>query len=1319
MADSSGQIVYFNKSAKELISDLKNGILVSEILGGFIQESGKPLSKSTPILKVFSTLKSTETIRLGVKGANGIKWHLMNAQVLEGSEQMFLFNLLLDPDHKEKNQRNFGLNLLNEESPIAIHVYDKQATLIGANKAWEKLWGVPREKAVGWYNLLMDKNIVGMGLEKHFKHALKGSSGEFGDVEFSPAVSTLNAKYVSTKYFPLLDDDGKVDRVVVFNEDVTKRVEIQKRLSESEETLTALIQNLHGVTYMISHDPYELIYMNKPVSEITGYPIELFMSGEVQWRKLIKPEDLERLDPVWRGSVQKRRKYTIEYEVKHREGHWVTIRDTGTGVFDTKANLKYVVGYMVDITETKRVQEDIRLNEIKFRSIFENAGHGIAIANSKGVFQEANKRALKLLGYNKGELENKITTLDITHPDDLKSTRERLRMMADGKTRRSTVEKRYVRKDGTAFWVNVSTSTFKNPSTGEIMLVGIIDDISESRQILQNVQVSELKFRSVFEEAGHGIVITNRNFKLLDFNQKFESIVGLTKKASDKERTILDHAHPTYKEPLRDVVRELVNDPSRKIQSEGKLVNKQGEEVWVRNDVSAYIDPHSLETRFVMILEDITRRKTALERLERSEDFQKETIDSLSLGLMVMSTKGQITLTNKVWDNISEKLSQLKSATVGNNFLETIHQMDDRITLIDGLGAVINDESNLFEFEVSLDKNSQSWFVMRCSKLQPKFDSLVITLQEVTVRKRVEQALEESLRNYRNIYNHTPVMMHSIDPQGKLVSVSNFWLEKLGYKRHEVIGKNLRDFLTKESQNDADIILPVFFEKGSIFDVSYHFITKNGDVIETLLSAIEEGKGTAFSRSLAVVTDITLLKKTERELKSNRQDLLQAQSLARIGNFVLNPESRTFQSSPVFDEILEIDSNQQKTFELLPFLTPKGDVEKVIETFDSLFRGGGNLDYTGQAVTLKTKKIIWLECLGTVEMAGDRAVRIVGTIQDITKSKNYELEIEHLSQRLSLAMEGASIGVWELNQIDRIVHYEPTMYELFQLDPPNKFNSWKDLMKVVHPEDEQKMINLKNRIKAGEELVEGDFRLNLKNDTRHFRSVTRQIHGENGLERLLGVITDITSDKELLNRLEVSLYEKDILIKEVHHRVKNNMQMISSILALKSLDLQDEESKKVFDDCTLRVKSMAVVHDQLYRFYNVSEIDISEYLNHLLGSLNALLVGGGGNYKMNIVSDEYLMDVDVALLCGLIVSEIVANAFKHGFKDQDSGEVNVQFKVADDNKHLIVTNSGAKIPGDVLEMKSTSLGMSLIKTFVNQLHGKIQVHPENGLEIIF
>jgi two-component sensor histidine kinase len=188
---------------------------------------------------------------------------------------------------------------------------------------------------------------------------------------------------------------------------------------------------------------------------------------------------------------------------------------------------------------------------------------------------------------------------------------------------------------------------------------------------------------------------------------------------------------------------------------------------------------------------------------------------------------------------------------------------------------------------------------------------------------------------------------------------------------------------------------------------------------------------------------------------------------------------------------------------------------------------------------------------------------------------------------------------------------------------------------------------------------------------------------------------------------------------QVHHRVENNMHMISSILGLDSMELEDPGAKSTFDECTARVKSMAMVHDQLYKFYNLSEIEMGEYLHHLIGGLNALLAGSSGNFVLNIDADKYEMDVDEALLCGLMVSEIISNAFKHGFKGYNEGIIDVKFRRQGEQKILIITNTGNAMPEDILEVRTTSLGMSLIKTFSNQLGGKLERFEDRGLKITF
>ena len=177
------------------------------------------------------------------------------------------------------------------------------------------------------------------------------------------------------------------------------------------------------------------------------------------------------------------------------------------------------------------------------------------------------------------------------------------------------------------------------------------------------------------------------------------------------------------------------------------------------------------------------------------------------------------------------------------------------------------------------------------------------------------------------------------------------------------------------------------------------------------------------------------------------------------------------------------------------------------------------------------------------------------------------------------------------------------------------------------------------------------------------------------------------------------------------------MQLISSIMALKSYDLDDDKSKAIFNEINDRIKAMSVIHDKLYTFYNVSEIDIAEYLRHIASELQVLQ--GSSGITIDVKASKAILDVEKALLIGLMVSEMVNNAIKHGFQKDQIGKVFIHFGKKDKKRILRVLNDGKKLTGDILE-SSTGLGISLIKTFVKQLEGTLELDKqENGLKVIF
>jgi len=205
-------------------------------------------------------------------------------------------------------------------------------------------------------------------------------------------------------------------------------------------------------------------------------------------------------------------------------------------------------------------------------------------------------------------------------------------------------------------------------------------------------------------------------------------------------------------------------------------------------------------------------------------------------------------------------------------------------------------------------------------------------------------------------------------------------------------------------------------------------------------------------------------------------------------------------------------------------------------------------------------------------------------------------------------------------------------------------------------------------------------------------------------------------------KLKISLLEKEILLKEIHHRVKNNLQVVSSLLFLQSINLKDENVINAFKESRDRIKCMALIHEKLYRSENLSMISFEDYIKSLVDELKKSFVRKDKNIITVIEAKDINLSLDTALSCGLIVNEVVTNSFKYAFPDsfvKDNDELKVEIKVnkIDSNKYLmIIRDNGVGLPKDFEIEKSDSLGMKLINSIVNQLNGNIEIKSEKGTE---
>ncbi len=198
-------------------------------------------------------------------------------------------------------------------------------------------------------------------------------------------------------------------------------------------------------------------------------------------------------------------------------------------------------------------------------------------------------------------------------------------------------------------------------------------------------------------------------------------------------------------------------------------------------------------------------------------------------------------------------------------------------------------------------------------------------------------------------------------------------------------------------------------------------------------------------------------------------------------------------------------------------------------------------------------------------------------------------------------------------------------------------------------------------------------------------------------------------------QIKAQLQEKDVLLKEVHHRVKNNMQVISSLLNLQTRRVKDPDVLAMFKESQRRIRSMALIHERLYQSSDLSRIEFSQYLRNLATHLFHSYQVDASRVHLKIKAEEVHLNINTAIPCGLIVNELVSNALKHGFPEGRSGELGIDLHRAEGDRYVLrVKDDGVGFPEGLDFRKTETLGMQIVSTLVEQIDGRLDLSRKNG-----
>jgi PAS domain S-box-containing protein len=199
-----------------------------------------------------------------------------------------------------------------------------------------------------------------------------------------------------------------------------------------------------------------------------------------------------------------------------------------------------------------------------------------------------------------------------------------------------------------------------------------------------------------------------------------------------------------------------------------------------------------------------------------------------------------------------------------------------------------------------------------------------------------------------------------------------------------------------------------------------------------------------------------------------------------------------------------------------------------------------------------------------------------------------------------------------------------------------------------------------------------------------------------------------------LTETKRSLKEKEILIKEIHHRVKNNLQLISSLLDLQSEQIPNEKAREIFNDSKNRIRLMASFYEQMYQSKDIADVNLKEYIENITTKIYHSYRKRDHNIELKLDIDKISINLDTMLTCSFIISELVTNSLKHAFNTSKKGIISIYLHKMNNHFNLIINDNGTGIPKNINYQKTTTLGLQLVNMFVLQLKGTIKLKNKKG-----
>lgn len=651
--------------------------------------------------------------------------------------------------------------------------------------------------------------------------------------------------------------------------------------------------------------------------------------------------------------------------------------------------------------------------------------------------------------------------------------------------------------------------------------------------------------------------------------------------------------------------------------------------------------------------------------------------------------------------------------------VHTLVYDDDLPLFRENIGKRLSGEVHAVQYQFRGRRKDGSVIYVEVYGSRIDFDgspAIIGSLLDITPRVEAEKALQRSESLYRSLVDTMGESFCIQDATGVITYVNDRMCELWGYARDELVGRSMTDFV--DDVNQRTLLTQMKQRKhGEQTAYEIEWTVQGGRSIPTKVSPkpIFDDDGN-YAGSFAVITDLTELKAAEKAVETEKMKFEILCENLPFGVVLTGKKGEFVYTNPSFRLIAGYGTEDITCGrEWFNFVFPDPTLrEEAIAAWKEDWQSSEKGRVRPRTFSVSRRD-------GTERTVHFRPVQLedgghLMTCEDITERIEQERALLEREKRFRTVFQKGPLGMALLGLDLTWIAFNDRYAEMVEhtVDDLKKIS----VLELTHPEDVNEAVECFRRLQSGEaETCNYQKRHVKKEGESIWVEVTDSLIRDEAGEGLyyLSMVEDITDRKLRIDQIEESLREKEVLLREIHHRVKNNLQVISSLFRLQSRFSGDERLDQILQESQSRIEAISLVHEQLYKSKEHARIDIGKYLNSLMASL-AALHGVSRSQIVTRIDKGIYMTIDLAIPLGLIAHELVTNSLKHSGLRNREALVTLEFSALDGVCELLISDEGTGFSVSLDPENPYTMGLRLVQILAKQIQGKISVENQGGSE---